>query len=393
MQSIQWCEAGQSLQSIAFLRCCSPLMKFQPSKPFIYGESPDALGAALKGAGQPAFRAKQVIEWLYKQWVSSFEEMTNLPLQLREWLDQNYHLAPSNTVLVKRSSDITEKLLIEQQDRSLIETVLIRYPQRGVGQEDSRKTICVSSQIGCAYGCKFCASGLDGWRRDLLAGEIVAQFLHVARLEAGREGRTPKDGIPFDNIVFMGMGEPLANYDNVVSAIRTLNAEWGLHFGARRITISTSGLVPEIRKLADEPIQFRLALSLHGASNEVRSRIMPINRRYPLEELLPAVAYFAEKHGRMLTLEYILIEDVNDSFEQAEALSRIARDLHAHVNVIPYNRVEGLDWKRPNIKRQMAFSQVLRSNQVSHTVRKEKGHDIDAACGQLRLRTEKERAS
>lgn len=368
-------------------------MKFQPDKPFIYGESPERLAEALKAAGQPSFRARQITEWLYKQWVGSFDEMSNLPLKLREWLKANYHLAPSQTLLVKRSSDITEKLLIEQQDRSLIETVLIRYPQRGVGLDESRKTICVSSQIGCAYGCKFCASGLDGWRRDLLAGEIIAQFIHVARLEALREGRESKDGVPFDNIVFMGMGEPLANYENVLTAIRTLNADWGLHFGARRITISTSGLVPEIRKLADEPIQFRLALSLHGATNDVRSRIMPINRRYPLEELLPAVAYFAEKHGRMLTLEYILIEDINDSFDQAEELSRIARDLHAHVNVIPYNRVDGLDWKRPNIKRQTAFARILSKNQVSHTVRKEKGHDIDAACGQLRLRTEKARAS
>jgi 23S rRNA (adenine2503-C2)-methyltransferase len=189
------------------------------------------------------------------------------------------------------------------------------------------------------------------------------------------------------------MGEPLANYDAVVAAIRTLNADWGLRFGARRITVSTSGLVPEILKLADEPIQFRLALSLHGATNEVRQQIMPINRRYPLEQLIPAVKVFAEKHGRMLTLEFILIDSLNDSFDQARRLAAIAADLHAHVNLIPYNRVEGLPWKRPNLSRQSAFARVLHDAGVSHTIRKEKGHDIDAACGQLRLQTERDRIS
>jgi 23S rRNA (adenine2503-C2)-methyltransferase len=177
----------------------------------------------------------------------------------------------------------------------------------------------------------------------------------------------------------------------LVGAIRTLNAGWGMQFGARRITISTSGLVPQIRKLADEPIQFRLALSLHGATNEVRETIMPINRRYPLEELIPAVEAFSSKKGRMLTLEFILIDGINDSFDQAHKLAAIASRLHAHVNLIPYNRVEGLPWKRPNIKRQQAFSGILKQARVSHTVRKEKGHDIDAACGQLRLQSEKER--
>lgn len=366
-------------------------MQFQPDKPFIYGEDLESLRARLNEAGQPAFRAQQVMDWLYRKRVGTFEEMTNLPKTMRAWLESVYQLQPSKQILIKKSSDITEKLLLEQGDRSLIETVLIRYPQKGVGVDDSRRTICVSSQVGCAYGCKFCASGLNGWKRDLLAGEIITQFIHVANLEESRGTEKPNDDVPFDNIVFMGMGEPLANYDNVVHAIRVLNADWGLRFGARRITVSTSGLAPQIRKLADEPIQFRLALSLHGATNEVRERIMPINRRYPLEELLPAVAYFSEKHGRMLTLEYILIKDVNDTLDQAEALSKIARDLHAHVNLIPYNTVEGLPWERPTIPRQHAFAEILEQASVSHTIRKEKGGDIDAACGQLRLRTEKDR--
>ncbi|MDP0501438.1 MAG: 23S rRNA (adenine(2503)-C(2))-methyltransferase RlmN [Verrucomicrobiota bacterium JB022] len=368
-------------------------MRFVPAKPSLYGETLESLQAALQDAGFQSFRAKQITDWLYKKRVEKVDDMTNLPQNLRQWLGERYVISPSKQVLVKQASDITEKLLLEQEDGRLIETVLIRYPMEGVGQDASRKTICVSSQVGCAYGCRFCASGLAGWKRNLTQGEIVGQFLHVSRLEAERFGEKPGAATPIDNIVFMGMGEPLANYDAVVGTIRLLNADWGLGFGARRITISTSGLAPQIRQLADEPIQFRLALSLHGATNDVRQQIMPVNRKYPLEELLPAVEYFAEKHGRMLTLEYILIDQINDTFEQAHALSRIARDLHAHVNLIPYNKVEGLPWKRPNIRRQIAFGQVLKDNDVSFTIRKEKGHDIEAACGQLRLQTERERGT
>jgi 23S rRNA (adenine2503-C2)-methyltransferase len=191
----------------------------------------------------------------------------------------------------------------------------------------------------------------------------------------------------------MGMGEPLANYDTLVRTIKILNADWGLNFGARRITVSTSGLAPQIEKLADEGLAVRLAISLHGATNEVRDQIMPVNKRYPLEKLLPAVKAFQQQHGRMLTLEFILIEDVNDSLDQARELAKIARDLHAHVNCIPYNTVEGLPWKRPSIRRQDAFVEVLKKARVSVTIRREKGHDINAACGQLRLKTEESMAS
>jgi 23S rRNA (adenine2503-C2)-methyltransferase len=195
----------------------------------------------------------------------------------------------------------------------------------------------------------------------------------------------------FDNIVVMGMGEPLANYDNVIRALTIVNAEWGLGFGARRITLSTSGLVPKILQLAEEPLGLRLAISLHGATDEVREKIMPVNRAYPLAQLLPAIRSFSEKHGRMVTLEFILIAEVNDALEQAEKLRDIALDLHAHVNLIPYNHVEGLAWQRPSITRQERFADILRAARVSVTLRREKGHDIDAACGQLRLKTEKER--
>lgn len=365
-------------------------MKFTPAKPSIYGETLDTLSLALKELGQPQFRAKQVLDWLYKKRVSGWDAMTNLPKELRSKLEERYALMPVSRLLVKKAGDITEKLLLQLEDQSLVETVLIRYAQLGVGQEDSRKTVCISTQVGCAYGCKFCASGLDGWKRDLHASEIVAQLLHVCSLENEREPEKRSEEAPFDNIVVMGMGEPLANYDNLIRALTILNADWGLRFGARRITVSTSGLVPQIRKLAEEPIQFRLAISLHGATNDVRGQIMPVNRKYPLEELIPAAKYFGEKHGRMLTLEYILIEEVNDTLDQARELARIAHELHAHVNCIPYNSVEGLDWKRPSITRQQTFGKILQESGISFTIRKEKGHDIDAACGQLRLKKQRE---
>ena len=187
----------------------------------------------------------------------------------------------------------------------------------------------------------------------------------------------------------MGMGEPLANYDNLLRALTIVNADWGLGLGARRITVSTSGLAPQIVRLADEPLGLRLAISLHGATDEVRQQIMPVNRKYPLETLLPAARAFADKHGRMITLEFILIREVNDTLDQARALAKIARDLHAHVNLIPYNTVEGLPWVRPEVPRQDAFANILRQARVSVTIRREKGHDINAACGQLRLQTER----
>ena len=362
-------------------------MKFEPAKPPLTGETLDSLTARLKARGEPAFRAKQILEWLYKKRARSWDAMTNLPKGLRSWLDETFTLMPASLVLNRHSADVTDKLLLEMEDRSLIETVIIRVPQEGVGLDRSRKTICISTQVGCAMACVFCASGLEGLKRDLSAGEIVAQLLHVCYCEDERTSRAKAELASFDNIVDMGMGEPLANYEALIAALGIVNADWGLGFGARRITISTSGLVPKIHKLADEPLGFRLAVSLHGATDEVRSKIMPVNKAYPLAKLIPAVRAFGERHGRMVTLEFILIEDVNDSLEQASKLRDIAGDLHAHVNLIPYNTVEGLPWKRPSLQRQEAFAEVLRRAGVSVTLRREKGHDIDAACGQLAART------
>jgi len=366
-------------------------MKYTPDKPAIYGETLDSLKERLAGIGEKPFRAGQILDWLYKKRAASAEEMTNLSKPLRAWLEETFDFAPARPILDKRSGDVTDKLLLQLGDRSLIETVIIRAPQTGVGQDKSRKTICISTQVGCAYGCKFCASGLAGWKRDLSTGEIVAQLIEVCRREDPKTPRAREELASFDNLVVMGMGEPLANYDALLRALTILNADWGLNFGARRITISTSGLVPKIYQLADEPMGFRLALSLHGATDEVREQIMPVNRKWPLKELLPAAKAFSEKHGRMITLEFILIQDINDSAEQAQELAKIARDLHAHVNLIPYNTVQGLDWVRPSLERQEAFVEILHEAKVSATLRREKGHDINAACGQLRLQEERDR--
>jgi len=365
-------------------------MKYQPARPPLTGETLESLAARLRERGEPAFRARQILDWLYKKRVRSWDEMSNLSKPLRAWLADTFELLPARLVLNRQSEDVTDKLLLELGDQSLIETVIIRAPQEGVGVEHSRKTICISTQVGCAMACAFCASGLAGLKRDLLAGEIVAQLLQVCHREDARTPRARAELASFDNIVVMGMGEPLANYEATLQALRIVNAEWGLGFGARRITLSTSGLVPKILRLAEEDLGFRLAISLHGATDEVRERIMPVNKAYPLAALIPAIRTFSARHGRMVTLEFILIEDVNDSLEQAGRLRDIALDLHAHVNLIPYNTVAGLEWRRPSLTRQERFADVLRAARVSVTLRREKGHDIDAACGQLRLRTERE---
>ena len=361
------------------------------TKRALHGETLESLTLLLTEHGHPAFRARQILDWLYKKRVSTWSEMTNLSVPLRHWLDETFVLNPTTFVLTKQSEDVTDKLLLELSDQALIETVIIRAPQLGVGQEDSRKTICISTQVGCAMGCKFCASGLEGLKRNLSAGEIVHQLIQVCRQEDERTPRARAELASFDNLVVMGMGEPLQNYDAIMRALTILNAEWGLGFGARRITLSTSGLVPRIKQLADEPLGLRLAISLHGATDEVREQIMPVNKKWPLRELLPAVKEFSDKKGRMVTLEFILIEEINDSLEQAEKLRDIAYDLHAHVNLIPYNTVEGLPWKRPSLTRQEKFAKILFNGGVSVTLRREKGHAIDAACGQLRLKTERAR--
>ena len=406
------------------------------------------LQARFQEWGQPAYRVSQLLEWLFVHRVTDWEAMTNLPRALRDQLRTHYTLHSLELVRKQGSRDTTQKFLWRLADHSLIESVLIPANPALYGEPSDRHTLCVSTQVGCAYGCKFCASGLAGLKRNLAPDEIVDQVMAVERLEskvqsppvppsrpADSPGTAPVSSIErghrrysetaeggkskveegeessvltdeysthhasritgpslgprlISNLVIMGMGEPLANYDNLMRALRILNAPWGGAIGARKITISTSGLAPEIRRLAAEPMQIRLAISLHGATDETRNKLMPVNRKYPLAELTAACEHYLQKKGRMITFEYILIEGINAGLDQVEPLAALARRLKAKVNLIPYNKVAGLPWQRPSESAQEAFLWALERQRVTATLRREKGHDIEAACGQLRLRTE-----
>ncbi len=336
------------------------------------------LAAWLDAEGEPRFRAGQILDWVWKKRAADFESMSNLPAALRARLAKTFRLRSLEHTRTQGAEDSTRKFLFRLHDGRLVESVLIPANPALYGTGSDRHTLCVSSQVGCAYGCKFCASGLAGFVRDLDAAEIAEQVL-AAEIIAGRR---------VDNLVFMGMGEPLANLDALLASIAIVTAPWGPHIGARHLTVSTAGLVPGILRLADHPQQFGLAVSLHGATDEVRSEIMPVNRKWPLDQLLEALDDWNARKNRKLTLEYILIDSLNDTQDQARQLARIARRLRAKVNLIPYNTVEGLDWKRPPESRCRAFRDILKDAGLAATLRLEKGRNIDAACGQLRLREE-----
>jgi len=407
----------------------------------IRSQAAEELEVRFQAWGQPAYRVAQLLEWLYVHRATDWEAMTNLPRALRDELRQHYSLTALELIRKQGARDATQKFLWRLSDHSLIESVLIPANPALYGEASDRHTLCVSTQVGCAYGCKFCASGLDGWKRNLRVEEIVGQVLAVERWNesegrgargegrgikvqgqgTGSGGHDPESGLDnhasrithhvsrfthhvspdpqpstlnpqsrlVSNLVIMGMGEPLANYENLLKALKILNAPWGGGIGARKITISTSGLAPQIRELAEEPLQFRLAISLHGATDGTRNKIMPVNRKYPLRELTAACEYYQQKRGRMITFEYVLIAGVNDGLDQVKPLAALARRLKAKVNLIPYNRVEGLRWERPGEAAQEAFLKALEKSKVSATLRREKGGDIDAACGQLRLKTER----
>ena len=367
-----------------------------PELPDIRSISREELAARLSDWKTPTYRLDQLLAWLYPNRATAWDEMTNLPRALREVLAGHYRLASPSLVQKQGSADSTQKFLWRLEDGNLIESVLIPANPDLYGERADRHTLCVSTQVGCAYGCRFCASGLDGWRRNLQPHEIVGQVLAVERWhekqrqsETAAESTQPNNRL-VNNLVIMGMGEPLANYENLMKGLRTLNAPWGGGIGARKITISTSGIAPKIRELADDPLQFRLAISLHGARDEVRNQIMPINRKFPLSVLTEACRYYVEKKGKMITLEYILIAGMNDAVSEVVPLGELAQELHAKVNLIPYNRVEGLPWNRPEENHCRAFSEALQSQGVPTTLRLEKGHDIEVACGQLRLKSERE---
>ena len=346
--------------------------------------------------GEPPFRAKQLYSWLYQRLVTDFSAMSNLPQALRSQLSQEASIGP----MVIRSElhskdDRTRKILLELNDGKLIESVLMLYPP--IGQSSARATVCVSTQAGCAFGCTFCATGQMGFDRHLSVGEIVAQVLFFARQlrdapwsAKGLPGSTPIDHIT--NIVLMGMGEPLHNYDNVMQALRILNSSDGFNLGARHMTVSTVGLVPAIRKLSQEPLQVNLAISLHAPTDELRSQTMPINRKYPLEELLAACKDYIAATGRQVTFEYVLLSGVNDTAEYAHLLGELLAPLKqfAHVNCIPVNATSA-DYRPPGGEAIRAFRTILYEHGVSNSIRAERGDDIAAACGQLRTRFEKSR--
>lgn len=356
------------------------------------------LEAWLAQRGEPAFRARQIYGWLYTHLATDCAQMSNLPNALRARLASECSIGSLIVRSERRSHDErTRKILLELADGKLIEAVLMLYPP--LGESSPRATVCVSSQAGCAYGCTFCATGQMGFDRHLQAGEIVAQVLYFAReLRAhpwsaqGLPGSQPIDHV--SNIVLMGMGEPLHNYENVLQALRILNSPAGFRLGARHMTISTVGLVPAIRRLSQEPLQVNLAISLHAPTDELRSSTMPINRKYPLNELLAACQDYLAATGRQITFEYVLLAGVNDSPEHAHQLGELLAPLQqlAHVNCIPVNATSA-SYRPPTDRAIRTFRDTLRSHGVSNSVRAERGDDIAAACGQLRTRFENQRRS
>ena len=312
------------------------------------------------------FRAEQVFKWIYESKVTSFDEMTNLSLELREKLKENYTMCNFMILRKQESSDGTKKYLFDILDGNAIESVLMSY-HHGY-------TICVSSQVGCKMGCKFCASTGINFVRSLTSGEIVEQILAVER----------DNNIRISNVVFMGIGEPLDNYDNVVNAIRIINNPKGINIGARHISVSTSGLVPKIYKLAEENIQCTLSISLHATTNEKRSSMMPVNNRYPIEELLQACRDYIEKTNRRISFEYALAKDNNDNLDDAKELVKLLKGMLCHVNLIPINKIENGAYSKSSNENIMKFRDYLNDHGIVATIRRELGSDIDAACGQLR---------
>jgi 23S rRNA (adenine2503-C2)-methyltransferase len=346
-------------------------VKLTQPKRNLYDLTQAQIGELLKSWGQPAYRAKQIVEWLYKHKVTSTEQMTNLPKALREKLDSETRIGVMELAGEQFSSDgQTIKRLFRLPDGQLIESVLMEY-------DDGRRTACISTQAGCAMGCVFCATGQMGFARNLTNGEIVEQAVQFARELDAQNDR-------LSNIVLMGMGEPLHNYDYTLQAIHTLNDPDGLGIGQRHITLSTVGLVPAIRKYAEENIQAGLAVSLHAATDEERSKLLPINKRYPISEVIDAVKYFIEKSGRRVTFEWALIRGENDTVEQARKLGMLLQGILCHVNMIPLNPTGGYDGAPSDPERVAAFQQELDVWGVSSTIRVRRGIDIQAGCGQLK---------
>lgn len=335
----------------------------------IKGLTLEELERVLDNWNEAKFRARQIFFWIYQKGIQDFDSMSNLPWNLRNRLKEKFYIIGMRLIRRLGSSDGTEKFLFELKDSNLIEAVIIPIKKRITG--------CISTQVGCKFACHFCASGLLGFKRNLTSAEMVEQVLYLKNNLKERK---------LTHIVFMGIGEPLDNYDNVLKGIRSINSTEGLYIGARRITISTCGIIPGIKRLSDENLQIELSISLHAADEKTRSQIMPINKKYPLKELMRTCAEYIKKTNRQLTFEYILIQGINSDLQNAHKLSKILKELKlCKVNLIPANSVRELKVEPPNKLEVLIFRDYLLKKRINVTLRRPRGEDIEAACGQLRL--------
>lgn len=329
----------------------------------------EELRTEMENLGEKAFRSKQIYSWLHEKLVESFDEMTNLSKTLREKLDREYEIKKVTVAAHQVSkADPTEKFLFELSDGNRVESVLMKY--------NYGNSVCISSQVGCRMGCRFCASTLDGLERNLTTSEMLRQIYQIQKMTGER----------ISNVVIMGTGEPLDNYDNFVKFIHMLSDEHGLHISQRNITASTCGIIPNMRRLAEEGLQITLALSLHGSSQEKRRKLMPVANRYELADVLEACDYYFEKTGRRVTFEYSLAAGVNDRDEDVRELTALLKKRNCHLNLIPVNPIKERDFKKPDSKKAAEFQNKLEKNGINVTIRRERGSDIDGACGQLRRR-------
>jgi 23S rRNA (adenine2503-C2)-methyltransferase len=339
----------------------------------IYDYSLEALNQWVLDQGLKSYRTKQIYQWLYQKRATDFEQMTDLSKELIGLLKEHFIIMPLSLVQRQESRDGTVKCLFKLWDGSLVETVLMVY--------DYGNSVCVTSQVGCNMGCTFCASGLLKKNRDLSSGELVAQVMAIQHELDQKNERV-------SHVVVMGSGEPFDNYDNVMTFMRTINSDHGLAIGARHITVSTCGIVPRINQFSKEHTQFNLAVSLHAPNDELRSKLMPINKAYPLKELMSSLKAYSEENNRRLTFEYILLKDVNDTDEHVHQLAHLVKGMNAYINLIPYNVVDEHGYKQVGFVQAMKFYDKLMKCGVKCTLRQEHGSDIDAACGQLRAKAE-----
>ncbi|MGG0526034.1 23S rRNA (adenine(2503)-C(2))-methyltransferase RlmN [Bacillus pumilus] len=343
--------------------------------PSIYSFELHEMKEWLKEQDEKPFRAAQIFEWLYEKRVTSFDEMSNLSKDLREKLKDQFTITTLKTVIKQTSQDGTIKFLFELHDGYTIETVLMRH--------EYGNSVCVTTQVGCRIGCTFCASTLGGLKRNLEAGEIVAQVLKVQQALDETDERV-------SSVVIMGIGEPFDNFEEMLAFLKIINHDHGLNIGARHITVSTSGIIPKIYQFADEQMQINFAVSLHAPNTEIRSRLMPINKAYKLPKLMEAIEYYIQKTGRRVSFEYGLFGGVNDQVHHAEELADLLKGIKCHVNLIPVNYVPERDYVRTPREQIFLFEKTLKEQGVNVTIRREQGHDIDAACGQLRAKERQE---